>query len=143
MFRRIEIVSLVISIILTSCFSKKDKLNCERFHVGNFVYRKNIPDSSIFMSRNDSIQTETDAKKSFLLRERIIWKDSCVYELNFLSRDPAYSPGFPGERKILFDSIRKIPLQTKIVAAGKDYYVFESNKKGIPKVFRDTMWVIK
>ena len=143
MCRRIEIVSLMLAIFLTSCSLKKDKEDCKRFHVGNFVYRKNIPDSSIFMSRNDSVQTETDAKKSFLLREKIIWKGSCEYELNYLSRNPAFPPGLSEERKILVDSIRKIPLQTKIVASGKDYYVFESGKEGIRMIFRDTMWVLK
>jgi hypothetical protein len=143
MVGRIELGPLVFAIILTSCYSKKDNLDCEKFHVGNFVYRKNIPDSSIFISRNDSIQTETDAKKSFLLRERIAWKSSCEYELNYLSRDPAFPPGLSEKRKILFDSISKIPLHTKIVTAGKDYYVFESKKEGIRMIFRDTMWVLK
>jgi hypothetical protein len=142
MARMMEIAPLVIATILTSCFLKKDKLDCERFHIGNFVYRKNSPDSSIFMSRNNSIQTETDFKKSFILRERITWKGSCEYELNYLSRDPEFPAGLSEERKIFVDSISKIPLHTKIVAAGKDYYVFESKKEGFLMTFRDTMWIL-
>lgn len=143
MYRQKEIIPLLLAIFLLSFFPKKHQEDCGRFRVGKFVYRKNIPDSSILVSRDDSIQTETDSKKSFVLRQRVTWKSPCEYELIFLSRVPDYPPGYPEERKVYFDKIRRIPLQTKIVAVGKNFYVFESRKEGIDNIYKDTMWVRK
>jgi hypothetical protein len=143
MHGRKEVVPLLLVIFLISFFPKKHQDDCGRFRVGKFVYRKDVPDSAIIINRNDSIQIETDPKKSFVLRERVTWKNPCEYELIFLSRVPDYPPGYPVERKVYYDKARRIPLQTKIVVAAKNYYVFESRKEGIDIIYKDTMWVLK
>jgi hypothetical protein len=143
MYRWEVIVPLLLSIFLFSFFPGKYQEDCRRFHAGKFIYEKYVPDYAIIINRNDSIQTESDSKKSFLLRERIDWTSSCEYVLIFLSREPNYPSWITEERKASYDRTRRIPLRTRILEVGKDYCVFESNKEGIEHIYRDTLWVFK
>ncbi|MFN8291772.1 MAG: hypothetical protein U0U70_16055 [Chitinophagaceae bacterium] len=102
--------------------------------------KKNIPDSAFYITRNDSVQTETDNRKSFVMTLKVVWKSPCSYDLLYISRVPEYPEGATEERKALLDKIRRLTTHNSIIKTGPDYYIFRATKDDLPMEYVDTMW---
>jgi hypothetical protein len=128
------IISFSLVLFISSC-SSSTKIDCNLFKHGEFKYNAKESNSVILITRSDSIQTELNESTGLTDTMKIIWTDSCTYNLIDLSLSNKY-PHVP-------DSILKIPLETKILRATSDYYIFEARKEGVSLIYRDTVWRVK
>ena len=136
LLNRFFLLSVIGTIILFFSCSPTDNTDCEKFKNGNFVFKLHRqPGVVTYITRQDSIQTETDKQTGYFSKLRIRWTDKCKYELLLLETT------FPFPDSI--QNIRKtIPLKTEIISCSKDYYVFKS-QRGNSLVMTDTLWVEK
>lgn len=109
-----------------------EKMDCSQFRTGKFMFHLDKSSGAYIIDRNDSIQTEQNAINGGTTRFKIKWISDCVYNLDYI--DQHYTTA-----DSMADALKTLTLQTRIVATGKDYYVFESNIIGGDKIFRDTI----
>jgi hypothetical protein len=127
---------LISSISVPSC-TYLNNGKCEQFRNGKFIFRPHDQhgDISFLITREDSIQTETEVGTEYYSKYRVHWIGDCKYELILLETS------FPFPDSI--QNIQKtVPFETEIITHAKEYYIFKSHRDGsIPMT--DTMWVEK
>jgi hypothetical protein len=113
-------LSFIISLVF---FFGCKSFDCSDYKNGKFLIHN--PDrSEILVERKDSLQTETDLKTGFRAHVKITWVNFCEYDILELKTNL--------EKETIKDSFFKVnPIHVKIIAVGKDYYVYSSTL-GIP-----------
>jgi hypothetical protein len=105
--------SLAISAKLVSCTTTK---NCSRVKNGNFFYFDKVDRHRIEIYRDDTIQTERNSKTGEVIKSKIIWVNSCNYDLLV--------------RVTKNDSISlnkfEIPIRFEITTIKKGFYIFKA-----------------
>ena len=118
--------------ILVSCSGKQKNMDCSRFKTGKFKYHSSYTGRNFLFERTDSTQIEMDEESGAVLELKIDWINSCEYTLTF-SRAIKNGDGS-------FDLHRKfVPVKTKILKAGEDYYIFRATSDGISGDMVDTI----
>jgi hypothetical protein len=135
-------VYLIISILLFVSCSDQETTSCADHKKGNFYTNTKNNISGFSMERTDSIQVEKNTRTGLEKNYFITWINDCEYQLQLIDEQKS-GEGLRIFNKGIFDSLSKLPSTTVIIATSKDYYVFETRKKGIDLVYRDTAWVLK
>src|SRR5690349_13538180 len=92
------------------------KEDCEQFHLGDFIQYDHEENLTIKYNRTDTLQTETNLKENNVYLSRVVWLNSCEYDLYKISSDKRYPS---------VDSIRgNRPLHVSIIKTTNNYYVF-------------------
>ena len=131
-------VSVVLtSAMLASCTGTPTPVNCKQYKNGKFRFSDIINDKTVhyIVERNNEMQTEHYLETGTVATYKVNWKDDCTYQLVYLN-ETATLPA--GELKMK----RKLVVQTTIISATKDYYIFEASNNLFDKVMKDTMWVV-
>jgi len=116
--------------------SPQNLQGCDRFRVGKFRIDSELDSTYWIIERTDSTQIETNALSGMTQTLKIRWTGPCEYELTLLNLTEK-------PKDSLIARMQKIPLKTKIIQTGKDYYIFESYKEGIEFIFSDTLRLIE
>jgi hypothetical protein len=127
--------------LLVSCSDQED-IPCTQFRQGNFYIKPSSTITGFSIERTDSMQVETNNRNGVKKNYSLTWINDCEYQLQLVDEEM----GNEGSRLFnrgIFDSLNRIPGNTRIIATSKDYYVFEMKKKGIDLVYTDTAWVLK
>lgn len=120
----------------TSCDSSRKNFSCDNFKTGRFELHSEFNNSTSIIDRDDSIQTETNTLTGHIVKAKIKWTDKCEYELIYVEQTLNSSD-------TIVPLIQSKSLNTKILKATKDYYVFQSSMEGINNILIDTLKVIK
>jgi hypothetical protein len=137
---RFIIFSLVI--IGLSCSQKNNAPRCENFKLGFFYYYSRITKKRFFIERHDNTQTEQEEGSDTIKHYRLKWTGDCEY--NLWETDPLkLAESLSQDEKEFRRYVHITPLETKITATGKNYYLFHSRMEGIKFEFGDTIWYIK
>ncbi len=123
-------------VIIFSC-ATADSGNCGQFKNGKFIFRPHGQQGDVVfsISRQDSIQIETDKRTGYYSKLSVRWTDKCKYEAILLETTFPFPDSIQNIR-------RAVPLRTEIIIWTKDYYVFKSHRENSP-IMTDTMWVEK
>lgn len=132
-----KLVSVFIfcAFILTQSCSSGTNTDCQKHKNGDFIYRTKTIENEIIIniSRQNSIQLETDRKTGYYSKFKVNWTSDCAYEL--LLEEST----FPAKH-IAPDSRKTDPLKVEILNSTDDFYIFKAYKKDSP-VLIDTIWV--
>ena len=126
----------VVIILTSSCKTDKENNTCTRFRTGNFYYKMKPEGYRVVVNRRDSVQTEHNKHTDMISGYNIKWISACEYEMTILYKG---KKGSTTPRR--FENT--LPLRTKLVDSGEDYYIFESYRDSVYFKFTDTMWVLK
>lgn len=126
---------IFVGFLTNSCSSSVKKEDCERFRVGKFRLDSKIDNTYWIIERTDSFQIETGSKSGETHKFKVNWTNPCEYEL--INEADSVTAG-----DSLISIIRKLTTKTKIINTGKDYYVFEVQKEGVPMKYSDTIRVV-
>ncbi|HEX8332098.1 MAG TPA: hypothetical protein VF622_05720 [Segetibacter sp.] len=99
-----------------------------------FLLLQNI----ILIERSDSLQVETDTVNGSVIKNKIVWKGACDYEIVSTSTN--------SKTKDNIDSFfARTPIKVKILGGNKDYYVFNARIDSANRYveFKDTMRVVE
>ena len=134
---RTVIILAAVTFLLSqfACHLKKNDKNCERFKNGKFLYHSEDANSYTIITRTDSIQTERDSATGKILYSKIKWLGPCEYELRLWKGSAPFSD-------TVYEYLRSYPVNTKIVKAENEYYIFESTTEGSDVKLIDTMKVL-
>lgn len=136
-YRLFILTALATAIMFFSCFSKTDSGDCGQFKNGKFIFHFRGQQGDVFfsISRQDSIQIETDNKTGYYSKLLVRWTENCKYEVILLETTFPFPDSIQEMRKT-------IPLKTEIINSTNEYNVFKSHRDNSP-VMTDTMWVEK
>ena len=116
-------------------FSLKNTNECDKVKNGKFYYYSKISRDKVDIERFDSIQLETNTNNGHLLRNKIIWKGDCKYDMfiNALSNS---------KLKTTDSLIASTPATVEIKKIGTTYYICEWEMKILTKelVGTDTIY---
>jgi hypothetical protein len=126
-------LTIIASFSIFSCSNRNQENPCLRCQTGTFTLYDKFANDTISVERNDSIQIETNLKSRFITKSKIMWRSDCEFDLVFISSTDSFIDSIP-------DSIKKKPLETRIIKVERDWYVFESGMKGVKQKLIDTMW---
>lgn len=135
-------VAIFLIFACESCICNPSKIKdqgveCEYFKTGKFLYHSELSNENAIVVRDDTSQTETSSSGEFT-NWKVTWKNECEYILEFKKSSKSELDSFS---TWLYSG----RIETKIIEATKDYYIFETETIGIsPKLnLKDTMRVIK
>lgn len=123
-------------LLIVSCNVPADpieKTDCAKLRNDSFFYYSELSDRTYNIHRNDSIQSETDNATGDIFRFKIVWTDSCSYEM------------YPMEENVT-DSLNQEPvarlkaIQFRVVKQTPDYYIFEASKDSFVRKIADTLF---
>jgi hypothetical protein len=122
--------------IIQGCTSENSKpSNCEHFRTGNFIQYDHENNITIKYTRTDSLQTEYNVSDTNKYISRVVWINSCNYDLYRIHAD---NP-FP-----MLDSIRgNRPTHVSIIKTTEDYYIFTVGIDGFDRTYSDTIFMVK
>lgn len=126
----------IIIILVVSCKSNKEEKACARFRTGDFYYKLKPEGHRVIVNRRDSVQTEHNRQTDMISGYQIKWISPCEYEMKILYKG---KKGSTSPRR--FENT--LPLRTRLVGKGEDFYIFESYRDSVYFKFTDTMWVLK
>jgi hypothetical protein len=110
-------------------------MTCSNFKTGKFLYHSKYTNTDYSINRNDSIQTETNLSTGKATKGRVVWINSCEFNLFNIAG---------GETT---DGVERYfqttPINIKIVGMTPNYYVFTASADSVGKSLRitDTMRV--
>lgn len=129
---------IALSVFLMYSFTLHKPASCSMYRKGVFYYHyyngEKIKHFTI--TRNDTLQVETDDETGLSSYFKIRWLDSCVYEMRFINTTIMKSSENIAEQ-------RKMILTTTILGGTSDYYLFESKANISTSILRDTIWLKK
>jgi len=129
-------------LLAVSCSTKSKKINCDRFHAGNFRLTIEQEGVTFDIKRTESSQMEYDRNTDTITGYKIKWTDECEYELvKTYKRKMAIEDSSQPVK--IFEFRNSEPLKVKIITTGDTYYVFEAWKESVDFVFKDTIWLEK
>ncbi|MBL7702073.1 MAG: hypothetical protein JNM14_07470 [Ferruginibacter sp.] len=126
---------LIVGFISLNCNQPQ---KCKKVKNGKFYYYAKMDGRKILIERIDSLQIETDAKRTEVLKSKIVWENDCKYKI--------FVNAFSDNKLTQEDSL----LATKagiieIIDIKPDFYIctakFSTSKKNYE--FRDTMYYQK
>src|SRR5687768_2925526 len=122
---------LSILFLYLSCNSTSPEMHCAKFKEGKFTHKLALDGTIYLLDRNDSVQVETNTRTGNVVISKINWINSCEYEVLFQSQSiTAYDSSL--------DFMRNRPIKARIIATGKDYYIFESRIDSFDFRYTDT-----
>jgi hypothetical protein len=111
---------------------------CDQYRNGTFYYHFKIKEkiSHYIMTRNDSMQIETNSESGNIAKYKIRWMDNCSYELKFIEGTEILPEKLLNLKKTML-------IQTSILSGTKEYYLFKSKTNLNDLVLTDTIWLKK
>ena len=73
-------VFIVFSVVILS-FAFKDSSDCAKIKNGRFYYYLKRSRERVDIERFDSLQVETNTKNGNILKNKIVWKEDCKFEM--------------------------------------------------------------
>jgi len=118
-------------------FACKTSFECANYKCGKFFTFSPVTRNRINIERTDSLQVETDIKSGLIMKNRIVWKSPCEYEITGTYINKSTTDNIDS-----FFSIT--PIKVKIIGGNKDYYVFSARIDSANKFVElaDTMRII-
>ena len=127
----LKLVSLGLMVLLVNCkLSKENK--CNQFRTGDFEYRSN---GLLFeITREDTVQTESNKVTGDVARISIKWTDDCTYQLRLLESTAIYP-----------DSINRLRMKSTVTVEitnwTDDYYIYKAKSDVADHLMEDTLWI--
>ena len=122
--------------LIVSCNVPADpveKTDCAKLRNDSFFYFSELSDRTYNIHRNDSIQSETDNATGDIFRLKIVWTDSCEYEMYPVDEIVTDS--------LNQDSIARLNvIRFRVVKQTADYYIFEASKDNFVRKIADTLF---
>ena len=115
-------------------FADYGRGDCSRHKNGNFFF-KPAGTKGYKISRQDSVQTETDLSTGYYAKYKVKWLNEYTYEVKnlFESSNPEFKDD-AGNLKV------PPPLKFEILLSEKDYYIFRIKTRNVSPII-DTIWV--
>ncbi|NHM05205.1 hypothetical protein [Flavobacterium celericrescens] len=111
-----KIYSFLLFILLLSCANEK---KCSDFKTGNFIYvNPNFSDWKV--TRNDSIQTETNIANGLEVSGKITWKSDCEFEVAYVKTN------HPKLQKMIGKKV-----EIKIIGISNDTITYEAKDENL------------
>jgi hypothetical protein len=126
----------ILSLLLSACASTQNQSNCNNFKQGKFKLSSHFDNSYSIIERHDTIQTETNSKTGQVVTAKVIWTNSCEYELQYQAQTR-------NSNDTINSFLKTRPLKTKIIKVGKDYCIFEAHVDNFNLKYTDTLWRLK
>lgn len=118
-------------LLMLNCRPSKEN-RCNQFRAGNFEYRSNGLLYEI--TREDTIQTESNTLNGDVTKNSIKWTDDCTYQLRLLESTAIYP-----------DSINRLRMKStltvEIINWTDAYYIYKSKSDVADRVMVDTLWI--
>jgi len=125
------------SIFLLACSDPPGPNNCSLYKEGTFYYHfKDHNKEHYTITRKGPTQIEKNGNDSNIAEYKILWTDSCSYDLIYIKETNKLS-------KEMLDFKKKLVVHTTILSGTKEYYLFKSTSDLVDKVFEDTLWLTK
>lgn len=122
--------------VIQGCIQKDQAGDCRRFKNGKFVLRLKPDNRRCIITRSDTTQIQYDEKIDTVTVMKVKWTGPCEYEL-----EAQYEGKEHESPHRIIRYVKPEPLTVKIIATGRNYYVFELRHDSFDFHYRDTMWV--
>lgn len=116
MGKYISNIAIIVFLFPILSFNLTTPLECSKVKNGTFYYYSKISRDKVEIERFDSVQLETNTKNGHVLKNKIIWKGDCNYDM--------YINALSNSKLEQMDSlIATTPASVEIVSVGSAYYV--------------------
>jgi hypothetical protein len=135
---RTQVIILISIIFFSSCFDSSTSTNCSLYKEGTFYFHikdgKKVVHYTI--TRKGPDQIEKNEENGDISRYKILWTDSCSYDLIFIE-------GTENLPKEMLDFKRKMVVHTNIILGTSNYFLFKSTSTLDDHVLKDTIWLTR
>jgi hypothetical protein len=125
-------------ILTLTLFACKTSFDCTDYKSGKFFTFSPVTENRIDVERTDTLQIETDIKSGSTIKNKIVWKSPCEYDITETSINKSTADNI--------DSFFLItPIKVKIIGGNKSYYIFSARIDSANKFVEltDTMRIPK
>ena len=134
----ISILLIGISLLLLNFDNSNNLQNCKEYRIGTFYYHFNVDNGVRYytVTRNDSMQIETNDDSGDIAKLKLHWIDPCTYEMRFIESTEILP-------KNLLDLKKTMLLKTSILYGTEKYYIFKATSNLSNHELQDTVWLTK
>ena len=135
---RIQVIILISIIFFSSCSDSSTSTNCSLYKEGTFYCHINDGKKVVryTITRKGQDQTEKNEENGDIAKYKILWTDSCSYDLIFIE-------GTENLPKEMLDFKRKLVIHTNILSGTSNYFLFKSTSNLDDHVLKDTIWLTR
>lgn len=135
----IKLLFIIIGIFFfIACSDSPVSINCSLYKEGTFSYHYKNGEKLVHVTftRKGPGQTEKNEETGFISEFKILWTDSCSYDLIFIK-------GTDTLPKEMLEFKRKMVVHTTILSGTNQYYLFKSTSNLNDHVIQDTIWLAR
>jgi len=135
----LKLLFIIIGIFFfVACSDSSASKNCSLYKEGTFSYHYKNGEKvfHVTFTRKGPDQTEKSEEDGYIDKYKILWTDSCSYDLIFIE-------GSENQPKDLLNYKRKNVVHTTILSGTNKYYLFKSTSDLNDRVIQDTIWLAR